>query len=79
MWSVFAILIILPPRSGAAFSCPGPQEGAALRRAVLRLVGRQRPDLIPLPGGHPGVVPRGPALHAEEPVHETQLRVAAVL
>ena len=79
MWSVFAILIILPPLSGAAFSFPGPQEGAARRRAVLRLVGRPRQDQIPLPGGHPGVVPRGPALHAEEPVHETQLRVAAVL
>lgn len=50
MWSVFAILIILPPLSGAVFSCPGPQEGAALRRAVLRLVGRQRQDQIPLPG-----------------------------
>ena len=65
--------------SGRLFSSPWPQERAHLRRVMICLIGRQRPDEVPLPGGFPVVVPRGPPLHMEEVVDETQLRVAAVL
>lgn len=45
----------------------------------FHLIGRQCPDEVPLPGGLSVVVPRGPPLHMEEVVDETQFRVAAVL
>jgi hypothetical protein len=38
-----------PPRSGRLFHARGRRKGQPAA-AVLRLVGRQRPDQIPLPG-----------------------------